>query len=125
MSMDAIDVLMEARAYIEKGWCQGNYAQGVQQSPAPVESARSWCVLGAIAHGAGNPDPTRIDLSAAEMQARDLITEVVSGGAGWSVDVADWTAAVKFNDTVGRTQEEVLEAFDRAIGIGLERAGER
>jgi hypothetical protein len=112
--MDAVDVLMEARAYIEKGWCQGaaakdEFGQSVEWEQRLNGIARSWCALGAITDGAG------LRLQSPELRdAEHLLQRVV--GDGW---IAVW------NDSPGRTQEEVLEAFDRAIGLGLERTGER
>ncbi len=88
------ELLIEGRARIEQGWCQG---QSMVRGAPP-----SFCMLGAI-------DSTRIDYVPACIEARLLLTRVVLQKHGIN-DV------IRFNDMLGRTQADVLEVYDMAIG---------
>lgn len=94
-----LEALRDARAKIERGWCQSLAAMdkcGCGVSPR-LETACMWCIIGAIAAVA-------FDLKQ-YYRMFDLLGSVVG------VDVVIW------NDAPGRTQAEVLAAFDRAIEI--------
>lgn len=114
--MDAVDVLMEARAYIEKGWCQDALALAHDGKHLPVGSsvwsqaldpnAAQWCALGALIRAADGPNP---------YGSSTLLARVVGDIVG-------------FNNAPSRTQSEVLDAFDRAIALGVDEevaAGQR
>jgi len=86
------EMLLQARAKIEAGWCQYNEAKDENGSPVASFSAEavSFCILGA-AHGEALPP---------------------LGLPEWvRVSLAD------YNDAKGRTQAEVLSLFDEAIAL--------
>lgn len=102
--MKDITVLKRARAFLLKpgGWTKGRLARDKKGREVPVTSRRavSFCAVGAICRvlkidsqilGQGTP-------------AHDLLLP----GTGE-------TFVVDFNDKKGRTQAQVLKAFDRAI----------
>jgi hypothetical protein len=95
------DKLREARTLIERGWTQGVSARDCNGNPIdPAEPhAASFCTVGAISRA--------FDFDYDEScPAHDLMARVVDGA--W-VD--------KWNDAPGRTQAEVLAAFDKAIQL--------
>lgn len=92
------EILVAARALIaEKGWCTGvmardanGHAVGEQDS-----NAACYCVLGALTAANGDEIPNSVYVAFAY--------------ANGAESIVDW------NDVKGRTKEEVLEAFDKAI----------
>lgn len=99
--MSTLDVLVRARALVERGWCTGVEARdehGNQCDESDSPSAVSWCMIGAVYRGARKED----DIALARKAARCLTATV-----GGLLD--------QWNDAPGRTQSEVLAAFDRAI----------
>lgn len=95
--MTTVEILREARALIEKGWTQGEHAtdaHGVCVGPLS-DAACHWCIEGAL------------------LRARK--------GWGFSsawfalIDVIPSGNPIGWNDAEGRTQAEVLAAFDKAI----------
>lgn len=95
-----LQVLMEARALIEKpeNWCKYDSAideDGVPCGPSYYAAAK-WCVMGAVRKFSESEDQIII--------AARIFSNVV----GYS-PVGDW------NDAPERTHAEVLAAFDKAI----------
>lgn len=95
--MNRKEILIAAKANIEKGWCQGVPAIDAYGNPVlpGAESACAFCILGALRRAGG---------FTGAVDARNAIAELVPHGL-----VANW------NDTAGRTKEEVLALFDKAI----------
>jgi len=95
-------ILQEARALLARGWCQGYFAKDeaghnvTENDPGAV----CWCAVGATLRAA---HVLRFDNSEALLALRVLGAEIRS----WVIP--NW------NDAEGRTKEEVLAAFDRAI----------
>ena len=93
------ELLTEARARIARGWTQGanarNAAGGV--TLAWAEEAVCWDTMGAVA--CRDDDWTTAEPAWAALRA-------AVGGETW---VAEW------NDAPGRTREDVLALYDRAI----------
>jgi hypothetical protein len=91
--------LREARALIERGWCQKDTAIDRKGNSVDVFSplATRWCIYGAVAAITEN-NYVPADIA-------DVLREGLPVGAL----VSQW------NDTPGRTQAEVLDLFDRAI----------
>jgi hypothetical protein len=91
--------LIDARALIEKGWTQGRYFD---------DAKNAFCASGAIgeASGAWNDDGgnNRTHIGTEPWQ---IFSDVVKGPENLSIPI--------WNDTPGRTKEEVLAAFDTAI----------
>lgn len=88
------DILVKARSLIASGWTRGRLACDARSRCVTYDSdeARSWCALGALSR------------SAADGATVGKFRAQISGG-----DIATW------NDAPERTQEQVLDAFDRAI----------
>ena len=88
--MTTLEVLEAARALVARGWCQGEYR----------DCYGKVCAFGAIIYSFPMGDPAWHDAAKA---ANDAMTAIVGG------HVTAW------NDAPGRTQEEVLAAFDQAV----------
>jgi hypothetical protein len=88
---DVTKLLIEGRERIEQGWCQGRF-----------EAKGSFCMLGAIRY---DHQTTKWRRAARKRLARAL-------GLGQE---ADGNHIPNWNDAPGRTKDEVLQAFDRAI----------
>jgi hypothetical protein len=96
------DVLITARARCEKGWCQKAAAVDAEGNRVDTVSdeAVAWCMLGGMVECDYDTwDP-----------ARNLLMEFLDG-----------QYISQFNDTPGRTKEEVLAIFDKAIAAAEER----
>jgi hypothetical protein len=81
--------LREARALIERGWCQGSSSRNNE------DGTTSYCLLGALS--------TVNKRYHVYYTAKDHVEEILE------VPIPVW------NDAPGRTQAEVLDLFDRAI----------
>lgn len=107
--MKTIEVLKAARTKIELGWCQGAFCRnenGTDISASDLDSQREWCARGAIL--------TSTDTAADGDDARKLLKLALSVESIHGV--SDW------NDAPGRTQAEVLAAFDKAIALAESEA---
>ena len=104
------DKLRRARALIDRGWAQGEYVAeaflsdviaGDYNGPCHV------CATGAIGVAVGDyPDA---------YAAEELVNKLAD-----AIGVERNIGAIEvWNDTEGRTQAEVLAAFDRAIELAL------
>lgn len=110
--MTAKDILVQARGYIEKGWCKGYEAttsSGIPVSPVHPGAAH-WDIYGSLKAALGVEYLT-VDMRYGEpaAQAERLLREVVSDDF-----LASWQDA--------RTKEEVLAAFDKAIELADKEA---
>jgi len=93
-SLSVVEVLEAARARVAKGWTQKVFARDSDGNEAKADgpNACRWCAEGAISFGPGALNAL-------------ILLECAIGGPG----------VVRWNDTPGRTQAEVISAFDRAI----------
>lgn len=98
--MTVREVLVKARALVEKGWTQGTFARNADGVPVPFyfKDATCWCGDGALLKAA-NYDP---------IKRRGLYNR-----ARRAMDAAIGGLFPKFNDD--GTKAQVLEAFDKAI----------
>lgn len=110
MSKTVLEELMEARALIAKGWVQGHLS---------VNKGNPWegfhfCMLGALemAHGG----------VVAYRKMNGFHYEPVAYALAAGLPGKEPRFIVPFNDRTGRTQQEVLAVFDRAIAIELQKA---
>jgi hypothetical protein len=101
-------MMVEARERVTVGWCQGTVAQDEDgRAVAPESSdARRWSILGALL-ASWNGGPVG-DL-------RQAVTSLLAATERLPLEV--------WNDRPGRTQTEVVSAFERAIDA-LARGGE-
>ena len=98
--MTPTEILIAAREKIERGWTQGAHARDRRgkSTPASRGSAVCWCPQGAI--GAVSPPEEW-------KKYRDALG-LLEAAVGTNL-IPSW------NDIPGRTQAEVLAAFDKAI----------
>jgi len=106
--LSPVDVLRKAKALIEeKGWHQGAY-----QGPTGC-----LCVRGACYAAAG------LDLASPEFDsAAAMDAETAQYLLGEQVDVHLLGSLAAWNDRPGRTKEEVIAAFDKAIALAEQEA---
>lgn len=94
--------LHRAARYVERGWCQHDFAEDERGLPVPAsaEAAVRWCLLGAI-HRATDDVPGAL--------ARDCVSAVARAiGRG---DITAW------NDDADRRATEVAAALRRAAEV--------
>jgi hypothetical protein len=104
--LTGLDLLTQARALIETGWCRGSSARDAKGLVTPFggEKAVSFCASGALVHLSYCMTKAFRDASAALHKA-----------VGAFGSLAYW------NDAPERTKEEVLAAYDRAIQMELDK----
>lgn len=100
--MTTAEVSRAARAKIEQGWCVGTEARNSLYLSVPCDSpsAIRWCAFGAI------------KLVAPTQSNRHEIERALLNATGRGSDL---TYVSEWNDSVAKSKEEVLAAFDRAI----------
>jgi hypothetical protein len=99
-----ISVLAEARRLIDNGWTQGHWAENMWGKAVAVNdySACKFCAQGAMIRAADKFGVSR------HMQCiYDAVSDQVPSGYAGNF--------MSFNDTNGRTKEQVKELLDRAI----------
>ena len=105
MSAAIADKLDEARALIEKGWCQGGYTDNLGR----------FCTLGAICQVVhGHPDADMPGTLTREF--RQLCKFILNAVGKPNARVGIW------NDAHERTQAEVIEAFRKAAELARAEA---
>ena len=99
--MELLKIYRKARELVEKGWHQGQFAADRQgrECSAFDDEAACFCAWGALRRSRANLG-IRLPFGP--------LLEPLQGVIG-DVEPTAW------NDAPGRTKEEVLEAFDRAI----------
>lgn len=102
--MTTTEILRAARAKVEKGWCQGPPAKDGNGHATYSGSDRAckWCSVGAIW--------SVLDATTGEQACAEVAIQNALG----VTSLAFW------NEKPGRTQAEVLEAFDKAIALAIE-----
>lgn len=110
--MTVLEVLKAARERVARGWTQHAHARLSTGQPTRSNdsAAASWCAVGAL--GDGHDDSIE---TCATCAAETRL--VIAAGA-------ERFGLVGWNDASGRTQEEVLQAFDKAIQREEQRAPE-
>jgi hypothetical protein len=100
-------IVTEARALLAKGWCKGTFARDINGECVyhGFPNAVAFCSLGAIARAQGDANFGR----RAGQVPREFYSafEKVSG----TQDV------VWFNDHKCRSQEEIVDVFDKVIAL--------
>src|SRR5919197_401212 len=106
--LTADEILRRSRERILDGWCQGADARDERGREVPPwsDEARSWSILGAVA-GTGGADGGLDAVPVAR-----LGEAVVALG-----EAAETDSLVRWNDVAGRTQDEVVALFDRALAL--------
>lgn len=136
-----LKILQEARALVAKQWCQEDMAQNaalVPRRPDPDDDTIcAWCALGAmhqagLKHGVLHYDEVPYEgedfsLLHSDNSVRDaekllvqaLRAQVDREGLNYSDDLY-WDGEggiVRWNDDAGRTQDQVVAAFDKAVAL--------
>ena len=96
-------VLKNARKLVarEGGWSQGRYRTRVNVNRRTINS---YCLVGAIMQADCNNDPPRF------FEATEVMSQVIKNCRPmYNGCLTAW------NDFSGRTQQDVIRAFDRAI----------
>lgn len=101
IAKDTIDILNE------RGWIQG--PQREVDGPMCLGEA-----IGQVTHQPINP--SEADKQYEEMHKLRLTIEAVIWG-GKVEPYDDWGAIVSWNDTEGRTKQEVMETLDKAMDV--------
>ena len=103
---NAVEILTAARAYIARGWCQGDFARdrhGISCDPG-AKAACEWCAEGAVRAAVMWQG---LDNTQTLLDAFDALE--VAGDHAYSVE--------NHNDEWISTQAEALAWFDRAIEV--------
>lgn len=101
--MNTRTILTKARALIKKGWAQGAFARDKDGKIALIKGkqATCFCITGAVCR-----------ISSSYIMQGDCFESLKRAlRLPTLADVARW------NDAPGRTQAEVLAAFDKAIAL--------
>lgn len=106
------DVLIRARELVQRGWCRGWFRE-----PRPFWKfwqQDRYCAVGAViaAVGAASTIDDRVDAALKRLATAMGIPAHDFERYAVTVPIYCW------NDKVGRTQGQVLAAFDRAIAMG-------
>ena len=109
--MSVVSVLERAQARVKRGWCQNAPARNSvgMKVPATSPNACEWCASGAINAAATEAIDHRVLRSIKIRHAFNLLREVIGK------DI------VEFNDASFTTQEMIVLAFSRAIGMAKAR----
>lgn len=117
---EVLEVLTKARALVDKGWLQGGWftvtgktgrnqidrvcsAGAIRLAANPVMMER--CGMVTCSCGCGSM-ALSANVSALSVQAEQVLGEVIG---------LHWQSIPEWNDTNGRTKEQVLAVFDEAI----------
>jgi len=92
------NILINARNRLEKGWCQGHF-ELVSEDGNSVE----YCIYGAV------------NSASSIMDTNDQAIDIANKAVKTIQFILNEEEIDKWNDTPGRTKEEVLEMMDKAI----------
>lgn len=108
-------ILTDAKTIlVERGWCQGTYAMGgtpeTKYSPTDPRAER-FCVIGATvrAEWEAYPEGVKMDRSTVRHRVSVRLRQAVEEVS------PDHPAPATYNDTPGRTREEMVAVLDKAI----------
>ena len=93
MNKKNLECLKKARDLLTKGWCQ-KWAADDDGKDAYVENATKFCAFGALYYATGHEYHELYDILCNELEGRNLI---------------------KWNDEKDRTQQEVVNFFNKII----------
>ncbi len=100
-SFHLLTALRQARGLLASGWAQDFFARDCDGHFTDYANPKAcaWCVIGAVYRVVGEVS------NSGPKAERTFLALGFSG----------WPAAARWNDTEGRTKEEVLARFDEAI----------
>jgi hypothetical protein len=105
---DVLRLLKVGRERLQRGWCQGALARtadGIAVNPENPRAAQ-WCMLGAV--GYMPLINTSVPANLAVWPASQAIYETLCQRCANKPTIA-------FNDSLGRTKEEVIHIYDLTI----------
>ena len=99
----SLDILRKARERIAQGWAQGQHAldSDGKYTTSGADNAASWCAIGALQ-------------SVAPLSMLD--DEMAALYCALERDIRSPLSLAEWNDSLERTQEDVLRLYDCAIG---------
>lgn len=116
-----IEMLRQARDLVASGWCQGVYSRNEDGHKANAfgEEACDFCATGSLMAAMYRNEATWNDL----YECFGILSgAIVDSGFNMSQPASnihqsdlDSVRIQRFNDTMGRTQEEVVAVFEQAI----------
>lgn len=109
------EVLVLAREIVSAGWTQEASARDEAGKVCSVEHGVEFCALGAIAAATRRLLPASPYCwlgmrGGASSRAASLLWKAIPGGE-------PWCSVARYNDARGRTKEEIISLFDRAIEL--------
>lgn len=106
-----VRLLEKALALLRKGWTQGAFHKPVM-SPAPLDAADKYCILGAISAAAGRSRSTVTKMSRTQEAAIDAIAASIPA----KYKTFDKRAGiVRYNDARGRHKSTIIRLLQRTI----------
>lgn len=124
LEKDAVDILVEAKLYVEKGWIQNTFGrverEGEFLNVGSPRQATHVCALGAIAKA--SEAVTWAVYSESASEATSLLATAATGLRYETASRDAPTAVSQWNDARYQTQAGVAEGFDKAIALALERS---
>lgn len=114
--LTAVETLTEARdLLINEGWTQGIYFEVLDDSGVCHR-----CAMGALRqYDTDDESPHAI----ATMDVQNILLQAMRQVSNDHPDGPeyDFLSVIEWNDTVGRTKEQVIEAFNKAIELAKAR----
>lgn len=107
--MTTVELLREARRLIvDYGWTQGCSARNLDRKPVAVSdpAAVAFCATGAIERAVYADSASFI---------KELVLHALAHGMGGNYSEDYVRSIVDFNDALGRTADQVVAVYDRAI----------
>lgn len=112
--MNTVTQLKKARAFVANGWVQGDYV-------AKVGRTNCFCAIGAVARAqssnAQEVNKGIYDVNSTHPAVKYLLKALSRKTHRKKVDYPTTGSITDWNDTKGRTKEQVLDLFDRAIAL--------
>ena len=110
--MNTLITLEKARSLVKQGWCQKAFARAPDGKSVGAHStdAIEWCVTGALQAASGFSYENMIGsrVAYADYSASRSMFKLAN-------DIASDYTVMLWNDRQGRTQEQVISAFDKAV----------
>lgn len=111
--MDVVEVLEKAKERLRGHWCQGAlYRDSESNEVIPEVPGCRVCAYGAIGSVCRSTPP-----SVSRGRLLDRLDE-----AAYMISDGEFSGAPSYNDAEGRTEEEVLALFDKAIELAKAEA---
>lgn len=118
-TLGAVEALTEARdLLVSEGWTQGVYVELLNDDDSDSDVVCARCALGALRQMDASDHPHVV----ANLETQDILLAAmrqVDNNAGG--DALVFHSVIEWNDADGRTKEQVIEAFNKAIELAQSR----